>query len=109
MPLPRDASFTRIPIVGRTPTFCAYSRMRPSSLYFSTTGRTVRPTFWVSIAISMNSASLKPLQTMGESFDAIAATAISSGLDPASRPNPNGRPYLRISSTTRRCWLTLIG
>ena len=66
--------------------------MSPSSLYFSTTGSTVRPTFWVSMAISMNSASLKPLQTTGVSFDASAATAMSSGLEPASRPNPNGRP-----------------
>ena len=52
----------------------------------------MRPTFWASIAISMNSASLKPLQTIGVSFDASAATAISSGLEPASRPNPNGLP-----------------
>ena len=45
-----------------------------------------RPIFCASIAISMNSASLNPLQMMGVSFDAIAITASSSGLDPASRP-----------------------
>ena len=48
----------------------------------------VRPIFWASIAISMNSASLKPLQMIGVSFEAIAITASSSGLEPASRPNP---------------------
>ena len=42
---------------------------QPSSVYFSTTGMIWRPIFWASIAISMNSASLKPLQMIGVSFD----------------------------------------
>ena len=37
------------------------------------------------------------------------ATASSSGLEPASRPKSYGLPKSRISSTTWRCWLTLIG
>ena len=37
-PPPRAASFTRMPICGRTPTFSAYSRISASSVYFSTTG-----------------------------------------------------------------------
>ena len=51
-----------------------------------------RPIFWASIAISMNSASLKPLQMIGVSFSASAATASSSGLLPASRPKPYCAP-----------------
>ena len=35
---------------------------------FSTTGMTLRPIFWASMAISMNSASLKPLQMIGVSL-----------------------------------------
>ena len=50
------------------------------------------PIFWASIAISMNSASLKPLQMIGVSLSASATTASSSGLLPASRPKPYGRP-----------------
>ncbi len=38
----------------------------------------------------MNSASLNPLQMIGVSFDAIATTASSSGLLPASSPNLYG-------------------
>ena len=68
-----------------------------------------RPIFWASIAISMNSASLKPLQMIGVSFSASAATASSSGLLPASRPKPYWRPKFITSSTTWRCWFTLIG
>ena len=71
-----------MPICGRTPTFRAYSRISPSSVYFSTTGMICRPIFWASIAISMNSASLKPLQMIGVSLSAIAITASSSGLQP---------------------------
>ena len=41
-------------------------------MYFSTTGMMSRPIFWASIAISMNSASLKPLQMIGVSFSASA-------------------------------------
>ena len=82
----RAASFTRMPICGRTPTFSAYFKISGNSVYFSTTGITLRPIFCASIAISMNSASLKPLQMIGVSLPASAATAISSGLDPASRP-----------------------
>ena len=52
----------------------------------------LRPIFWASIAISMYSASLKPLQMIGVSFDAIATTASSSGLLPASRPKRYGAP-----------------
>ena len=44
------------------------------------------PIFWASIAISMNSSSLKPLQMIGVSLSASASTASSSGLEPASRP-----------------------
>ncbi len=75
-----------MPICGRTPTFRAYSRISPSSVYFSTTGMMRRPILWASIAISMNSASLNPLQMIGVSLLAIAMTASNSGLDPASRP-----------------------
>ena len=46
--------------------------MSSSSVYFSTTGMIRRPIFWASIAISMNSASLKPLQMIGVSFSASA-------------------------------------
>ncbi len=98
-----------MPIRGRTPTFSAYSRISPSSVYFSTTGMMVRPIFWASIAISMNSASLKPLQMIGVSLSAIAATASSSGFEPASSPKLYGRPNCNTSSTTCRCWFTLIG
>ena len=34
-----------MPIWGRTPTFSAYLRISPSSVYFSTTGMTLRPDF----------------------------------------------------------------
>ncbi len=57
-------------------------------MYFSTTGMIRRPIFWASIAISMNSASLKPLQMIGVSFSASATTGSSSGLLPASSPKP---------------------
>ena len=67
-PEPRAASLTRMPIFGRTPTFSAYLRISSSSVYFSTTGMILRPIFWASIAISMNSASLKPLQMIGVSL-----------------------------------------
>ena len=108
-PLPRAASFTRTPICGRTPIFSAASRISPSSVYFSTTGMMLRPILRASIAVSMNSASLKPLQMIGVSLSASATTASSSGLDPASRPNRYGRPKSSTSSTTCRCWFTLIG
>ncbi len=64
-PLPRAASFTRMPIWGRTPIFSAASMISPSSVYFSTTGMMLRPICWPSIAVSMNSASLNPLQMIG--------------------------------------------
>ena len=83
--------------------------MSSSSVYFSTTGMIWRPIFCASIAISMNSASLKPLQMIGVSFEATAATAISSGFEPASSPKLYGRPKSSTSSTTCRCWFTLIG
>ena len=67
-PEPRAASLTRMPMFGRTPTFSAYSRTSSSSVYFSTTGMIWRPIFWASIAISMNSKSLKPLQMIGVSL-----------------------------------------
>ena len=108
-PLPLAASLTRTPICGRTPSFSAASRIRPSSVYFSTTGMMLRPILSASIAVSMNSASLNPLQMMGVSLSAMATTASSSGLEPASRPNLYGRPKSSTSSTTCRCWLTLIG
>ena len=57
-----------MPMFGRTPIFSAYSRISCSSVYFSTTGMMNRPIFWASIAVSMNSASLKPLQMIGVSF-----------------------------------------
>jgi hypothetical protein len=69
----------------------------------------LRPIFWASIAVSMYSASLKPLQMIGVSLSAMATTARSSGLEPASRPNRYGLPKLSTSSTTWRCWFTLIG
>ena len=78
-------------------------------MYFSTTGMMLRPIFWASITVSMYSASLKPLHMIGVSFDAIATTARSSGLLPASRPNWYGAPKFSTSSTTCRCWFTLIG
>ena len=80
------ASFTRMPICGRTPIRSAVSMMSCSSVYFSTTGMMLRPIFWASIAVSMYSASLKPLQMIGVSLSAIATTASSSGFEPASRP-----------------------
>ena len=86
LPEPRLASLTRSPMVGRTPTFWEYFTISPSSVYFSTTGMICRPIFWASMAISMYSSSLKPLQTIGVSLPASAITAISSGLEPASRP-----------------------
>ena len=55
------------------------------------------------IAVSIYSASLKPLQMIGVSFEAIATTASSSGLLPASRPNLYGLPKCKTSSTTCRC------
>ncbi len=78
-------------------------------MYFSTTGMMVRPILVASITASMYSASLKPLQMMGVSLFAIATTASSSGLLPASRPKRYGAPKLSTSSTTCRCWFTLIG
>ncbi len=42
-PLPRAANFTRMPIVGRTPSFSAVFRISSSSVYFSTTGMILRP------------------------------------------------------------------
>jgi hypothetical protein len=57
-----------MPICGRTPTRSAYFRISASSVYFSTTGMTWRPIFCASIAISMNSASLNPLQMIGVSL-----------------------------------------
>ncbi len=108
-PDPRLASLTRSPMLGRTPTRWLYLRIRCSSVYFSTTGMILRPIFWASIAISMYSSSLKPLQMIGVSLSAIAITAISSGFDPASRPNRYGLPNSSTSSTTCRCWFTLIG
>ena len=59
--------------------------MSSSSVYFSTTGMMKRPIFCASIAISMNSASLKPLQMTGVSLSASATTASSSGDLPAGR------------------------
>jgi hypothetical protein len=38
------------------------------------------------MAISMNSPSLNPLQMIGVSLSARAATASNSGFEPASRP-----------------------
>ena len=68
-----------------------------------------RPIFCASMAISMYSSSLKPLQMMGVSLSASAITAISSGFEPASRPNLYGLPNSSTSSTTWRCWFTLMG
>ncbi len=45
----------------------------------------------------------------GSRASSIASTASSSGLDPASSPKENGPPYCTISSTTWRCWFTLMG
>ncbi len=108
-PEPRAASLTRMPIIGRTPSLWAILRISSSSVYFSTTGMMCRPIFRAIIAISMNSASLKPLQMIGVSPVAMATTAISSGLLPASSPKLKGMPKRSTSSTTWRCWLTLIG
>ena len=108
-PDPRLASFNRMPIVGFTPIFSACFKISSSSVYFSTTGVMFRPIFRPIIASSMYSSSLKPLQRIGVSLSAIAITAINSGFDPASNPKWNGRPYSKTSSTTWRCWFTLIG
>jgi hypothetical protein len=67
----------------------------------------LRSTFWASIAISMNSASLNPLQMIGVSTSVIATTANNSGLLPASNPKPNGRLYSRLFSTTWRLLIDL--
>ena len=69
----------------------------------------VRPIFCASIAVSMYSASLNPLQMMGVPLVAMAMTASSSGFEPASSPNWYGSPNVSTSSTTWRCWFTLIG
>ena len=108
-PEPRLASLMRKPITGRTPTRAECFRIRSSSVYFSTTGMIWRPIFLASITISMYSSSLKPLQIMGVSLSAMASTANNSGFDPASRPNLYLRPYSKTSSTTWRCWFTLMG
>ena len=52
-PEPSLASFTRIPILGFTPSRSACLRMRSSSEKFSTTGTIVRPSLVASIAVSM--------------------------------------------------------
>ena len=61
-------------------------------MYFSTTGTMLRPILRASITISMYSSSLKPLQMIGVLLSAMATTASSSGLEPASRPKPYSRP-----------------
>ena len=90
-------------MVGRTPTRSEYLAIKSSSVYFSTTGMMCRPIFCASMAISMYSSSLKPLQMIGVSLSASAITASSSGLEPASSPKWYGRPYSSTSSTTWRC------
>ena len=85
-PPPRAASLTRMPMFGRTPTLRAYSRISPSSVYFSTTGMIRRPILWASIAISMNSASLKPLQMIGVSFVGHRHDRQQLGLRPGLQP-----------------------
>ena len=49
------------------------------------------------------------LRRVEGAFSVIAMTASSSGFEPASRPNSYGLPNCSTSSTTWRCWLTLIG
>ena len=69
------------------------------------------PIFRASTTILMNSSSLNPLQMIGVASSPFvtASTASNSGFDPASSPNPYFRPQLSTSSTTCRCWFTLIG
>ena len=57
-PDPLAASLTRMPMRGRTPIFLAVSAMSASSENFSTTIRTVRPSFDAISAVSMYSSSL---------------------------------------------------
>ena len=57
-------------------------------MYFSTTTKIRRPIFWANRAISMNRSSLKPLQTIGTSSEAMPITASSSGLLPPPGPTP---------------------
>ncbi len=71
---------------GFTPTCSACFMISSSSVNFSTTGVIRRPIFFASMTISMYSSSLKPLQMIGVSLSAMARTASSSGLDPASKP-----------------------
>ena len=88
----------------------AYFRISSSSVYFSTTGMICRPIFWASIAISMNSSSLKPLQMIGVSLSAMRhhrqQLGLAAGLE--AEADTAGRSS-RTSSTTCRCWFTLIG
>ena len=52
------ASLTRMPMRGRTPIFLAVSAISAISENFSTTMRTVRPSFEAISAVSMYSSSL---------------------------------------------------
>jgi hypothetical protein len=87
----------------------------PSSANDSITGVMFRPSLHARITVSMYSSSLNPLQTIGiertaSSPSAVrASTASSSGLLPASSPNPSGAAVSRRCSTNCRCWFTLIG
>jgi hypothetical protein len=63
---------------GARPRARLYFRSGASSVYFSTTGMICGPIFCASMAISMYSSSLKPLQMIGVSLSASAITASSS-------------------------------
>src|SRR5204863_495014 len=57
-PEPFEASFTRMPMRGRTPMRLEMTAIKSSSEYFSTTMITLRPSFEAMSAVSMYSSSL---------------------------------------------------
>ena len=95
---------------GRMPSSDDVLMTRSSSWKRSITMIGVRPSRCARSAVSTYARSLYPLQMMSAPGVSSSASAIrSSGLLPASRPMPCSAPKRTISSTTRRCWLTLIG
>jgi hypothetical protein len=110
LPEPFDISFARRPTTGLM--------FRSRETWISSTSsvkRSITITGWwprrvASSAVSRKTRSLYPLQISNASGLSISAsTASNSGLLPTSSPSPNWRPARSSTSTTCRCWLTLIG
>ncbi len=110
-PTPGAASLVRTPKLGSMRCTRDASLIRRSSWACSATGMMLRPILAARTAVSMYSASLKPLQTSGIPLRrwVSASPAMSSGLEPTSMPNPISSPYSQMTSQTCRSWLTLIG